>query len=168
MHNQWCITKGFSLFFLFWLIGYAWYLRFWLVLNVKYLTTFGPKFWPKIGPKWGFWPKRGFTHTDQIEMSCNMQNQQKTNDFFLRYGPETMILDIFRPIVPIMQNMSDTVAYSCVTITICNIKSLPCTKLEKMRFAQKMLGHAHAQILEGSIYWEPNFSGSEIFRDGFS
>ena len=81
-----------------------------------------------------------------------MQNQQKTNDFFLRYGPETMILDIFRPIVPIMQNMSDTVAYSCVTITICNIKSLPCTKLEKMRFAQKMPGHAHAQILEGSIY----------------
>ena len=32
---------------------------------------------------------------------------------------------------------------------LCNFKSLTCTKLEKIEFAQKLPGHA--QILEGSI-----------------
>ena len=63
-----------------------------------------------------------------------------------------------------MQNTSDDMVKSCRlshTIIICNMKSLPCTKLEKIEFAQKLPGHA--QILEGSISWEPIF-----FRDGSS
>ena len=58
--------------------------------------------------------------------------------------------------------MSDNMAKSCApfhTTIICNIKSLTCTKLEKIEFAQKLPGHA--QILEG-------LSGPEIFRDGSS
>ena len=35
------------------------------------------------------------------------------------------------------------------TVIICNIRSLPCPKQEKMDFAQKLPGHA--QIIEGSI-----------------
>ena len=65
--------------------------------------------------------------------------------------------------------MSDNMAKSCRlshTIIISNIKSLPCTKLEKIEFAQKLPGHA--QILEGSILREPIFSGPEIFRNGSS
>ena len=44
--------------------------------------------------------------------------------------------------------MSDNMAKSCGSIhttIICNIKSLTCTKLEKIEFAQKLPGHA--QIL---------------------
>ena len=55
--------------------------------------------------------------------------------------------------------MSDTMAKSCRlfhTIVICNIKSPPCLKLEKIGVAQKMPGQP--QMLEGS----------EIFRDGSS
>ena len=54
--------------------------------------------------------------------------------------------------------MSDNRAKSCRlshTIITCNIKSLPCIKLEKIEFAQKLPGHA--QILEGSISWERFF-----------
>ena len=51
------------------------------------------------------------------------------------------------------------------TIIICNIKSLPCTNLEKMGFARKLPGHA--QILEGSISWEPDFSRTWNFQGWF-
>ena len=52
--------------------------------------------------------------------------------------------------------MDDTMAKSCgpfSTTIICKIKSIACTKLEKMEFAQMLPGHA--QILEGSISGEP-------------
>ena len=52
------------------------------------------------------------------------------------------------------------------TIIICNIKSLPCPKLEKIEFAQKLPGHA--QILEARYLENQFFSGPEIFRNGSS
>ena len=64
--------------------------------------------------------------------------------------------------------MSDNMAKSCApfhTTIICNIKSLTCTKLEKIEFAQKLPGHA--QILEGSISWEPDFSRTWNFQGWF-
>ena len=62
--------------------------------------------------------------------------------------------------------MSHTIVNSCRlfhTIIICNMKSLPCSKLEILEFAQKLPGHA--QILKVSISWEPIFSWPEIFRE---
>ena len=54
--------------------------------------------------------------------------------------------------------MSDTMPKSLRllhTIMICNIKSLPCTKLEKIEFDQKLPGHA--QILKGPIILRTGF-----------
>ena len=63
-----------------------------------------------------------------------------------------------------MQNMSDTMAKQSIlfsTIIIRNIKSIACTKLEKMEFAQMVPGHA--QILEGSISGEPPSGSSPYY-----
>ena len=65
--------------------------------------------------------------------------------------------------------MSHTTVKSCIpfhTIIICKMKSLPCTKLEILDFAQKLPGHA--QILKISISRAQIFSEPEIFRDDFS
>ena len=67
-----------------------------------------------------------------------------------------------------MRNISNTMPKSWElfhTIIICDIKSLPCTKLEKMGFARKL--PRHAQILEGSISWEPDFSRTWNFQGWF-
>ena len=53
-----------------------------------------------------------------------------------------------------MQNMSDSMAKSCRlshTIIICNIKSLQCTKLEKIEFAQKLPKNINCYLLMSSI-----------------
>ena len=56
-------------------------------------------------------------------------------------------------------------AHHVHTTIICNIKSLTCTKLEKIEFAQKLPGHA--RILEGSISWEPIFFWTWNFQKCF-
>ena len=66
----------------------------------------------------------------------------------------------------IVQKMSNTITKSWRLfhkIIICNIEPLSCTKLEKMGFARELPGHA--QILEGSISWEPDFSRTWKFWD---
>ena len=65
----------------------------------------------------------------------------------------------------VVQNMSVTIAKSCrlfQSIIICNIKSLPCTILEKIEFAQKMPGMPEswkARYLENQIFLDLKFSG---------
>ena len=72
-----------------------------------------------------------------------------------------------------MQNMSDNIAKSCKlshTILICNIKSLTCTKLEKIEFAQKLPKNCPGMPKSQQARYLANqfFSGPEIFRDGSS
>ena len=67
----------------------------------------------------------------------------------------------------IMQSMSHNIVNSCRlfhSIIICNMKSIPCSKLKILEFAKKVPGHA--QILKVSLSWEPIFLHLKSRTDG--
>ena len=131
------------------------HLRFWVngSFNRAILDDFGP-FWASISREPDFfrpWNLQAWFLT-LFTTNSEVLNKFLRVDFFYKILRCQKMHFFVKFWMIQMRNMGDTMAKSCRPFSstiICNMKSIACTKLEKMEFARMLPGHA--RILDGSI-----------------